>query len=219
MKEFEIKQNTTELSNQALFVSIQNDTDYQKVAEILRSIKVQRKNIVSYWQEAKENSRSAYKAILAKEKEMLYICDKAENLLKEKILEYKKLVEERQIKEKIKAERLKNAEVENLLEQAIVCEENGDKISAEMKIMQAEIVSSLSTQSKSDINKSDGISTQKRWKFRITDNKLVPSFFNDIEIREVNLKRILDLRKQEPAIKIPGIEFYQEEIVTVKQEV
>lgn len=211
-----MKQNTTELSNQALFVSIQSDVDCQKVSEILKSIKVQRKNIVSYWKEAKENSRNAYKAILLKEKEMLTVCDEAEKTLKTKILDYRKMEEEKQIKERIESERLKNAEVENLLKQAIFCDENGDKISAEIKMMQAEMVSNLDSKTKLPIQKIEGLGTQKRWKCRITDNKLVPAFFNNIEIREVNLKRILELRKQEPGIKIPGIEFYQEEIITVR---
>lgn len=216
MDEFEVKQDTIELSNKVMYLSIKNDKDCEKVTDILRSIKVQRKNIVSYWQEAKENSRNAYKAILLKEKEMLTVCDEAEKALKAKILEYKKMEEERQIKEKIKSERLKNAEVENLLEQAIVCEENGDKISAEIKMLQAEMVSNLTQKAGLPTPKIEGLSTQRRWKCRITDNKLVPAFFNNIEIREVNTKKILDLRKQEPDIKIPGIEFYQDEIITVK---
>ena len=164
LNEFEIKQNTTEFSNQAVCLDIKNSADYKKVLEILKSIKAQRKNIILYWREAKENSRKAYKAIVAKEKEMLMLCDEAEKILKGKILNYRKIEEERQLNERIKAERLKNAEVENLIEQAIVCEETGDKISAEMKIMQAEMVSSLNQKSSSDISHVEGVSSQKRWK-------------------------------------------------------
>lgn len=216
MDEFEVKQDTIELSNKVMYLSIKNDKDCEKVAEIIRSIKAQRKNIKEYWRESKETSRNAYKSILAKEKEMLTVCDEAEKTLKEKIIEYKKMEEERQIKEKIRAEKLRSAEVENLLEQAIVCEESGDKISAEIKIMQAEMVSNLDSKTKSAALKINGINSQKRWKCRITDNKLVPAFFNNIEIREVSLKRILDLRKQESDIKIPGIEFYQEENIIIR---
>ena len=216
LNEFEIKQNTTEFSNQAVCLDIKNSADYKKVLEILKSIKAQRKNIILYWREAKENSRKSYKAIVAKEKEMLMLCDEAEKILKEKILNYRKIEEERQLNERIKAERLKNAEVENLIEQAIVCEETGDKISAEMKIMQAEMVSSLNQKSSPDIPHVEGVSSQKRWKCRITDNKLVPAFFNNVEIRQVNTKKILELRRQEPNIKIPGVEFYQDEIIAIR---
>ena len=91
MDEFEVKQDTIELSNKVIYLNIKNDKDCEKVAEILKSIKTQRKNIIEYWKEAKETSRNAYKAILVKEKEMLTVCDEAEETLKTKILEYKKM--------------------------------------------------------------------------------------------------------------------------------
>ena len=71
MDEFEMKQSTIELSNKIMYLSIRNDEDCERVAEILRSIKAQRKSIIEYWSEAKESSRNTYKTILAKEKEML----------------------------------------------------------------------------------------------------------------------------------------------------
>lgn len=216
MDEFEMKQATVELSNKIMYLSIRNDKDCEKVAEILRSIKAQRQSIREYWSEAKESSRNTYKAILAKEKEMLIVCDEAERALKEKILEYKKIEEKKQIATQIEAERLAKREVENLLNEAIISEESGDTSSAEMKMLQAEMVSSLTQKIDLPSQKIEGLGTQKRWKCRITDNELVPAFFNGIEIREVNLKKILEIRKKEPSIKIPGIEFYQDEIITVR---
>ena len=43
LNEFEIKQSTTEFSNQAVCLDIKNSADYKKVLEILKSIKAQRK--------------------------------------------------------------------------------------------------------------------------------------------------------------------------------
>ena len=60
------------------------------------------------------------------------------------------------------------------------------------------------------------INTQKRFKCKVTDNKLVPCFFNEVEIREVNTKKLLEIRKENPGVEIPGVKFYQDESVIIK---
>ena len=62
----------------------------------------------------------------------------------------------------------------------------------------------------------NGISTQKRWQVRILDNKSVPAFFGEIEIREINTKKLLEIRRQNLNVKISGVEFYQVENVLIK---
>lgn len=66
--------------------------------------------------------------------------------------------------------------------------------------------------------KQDGIITQKRWQVRITDNESVPAFFNGIEIREINTKKLSEIRKENPNVKIPGVEFYQRENIVIKNK-
>ena len=68
-----------------------------------------------------------------------------------------------------------------------------------------------------DLNKSPNkINTQKRFKCKVTDNKLVPCFFNEVEIREINTKKLLEIRKENPDIEIPGVKFYIEENLVIR---
>ena len=57
---------------------------------------------------------------------------------------------------------------------------------------------------------------QKRFKCKVTDNKLVPCFFNEVEIREINTKKLLEIRKENPDVKIPRVKFYHDESVVIK---
>lgn len=50
----------------------------------------------------------------------------------------------------------------------------------------------------------------------IIDNTLVPTFFKGIELREVNTKKILEIKHENPEIDIPGIKFYKEKSVAIR---
>ena len=86
---------------------------------------------------------------------------------------------------------------------------------ASLKLAEAEKLERISLSL--DLSKNQNkISTQKRFKCRVTDNKLVPCFFDGIEIREINTKKLLEIRKKAPEVKIPGVEFYQDESVVIR---
>ena len=61
-----------------------------------------------------------------------------------------------------------------------------------------------------------GLLFQERTKCEIVNNKLVPSFFKGLEIREINTKKILEIKHKNPEINIPGIKFYKEKSVAVR---
>ena len=64
--------------------------------------------------------------------------------------------------------------------------------------------------------KENKISTQKRFKCKVTDNKLVPCFFDGIEIREINTKKLLEIKRKNSQVEIPGVEFYKEENLIIR---
>ena len=45
---------------------------------------------------------------------------------------------------------------------------------------------------------------------------MCPCFFDGIEIREINTKKLLEIRKKTPEVKIPGVEFYQDENLVIR---
>ena len=66
-------------------------------------------------------------------------------------------------------------------------ENQGDQEQAQIKFKEYEKLKKIKLSL--DLSKKENnISTQKRWKCKVTDNKLVPCFFNSIEIREINTK-------------------------------
>ena len=55
------------------------------------------------------------------------------------------------------------------------------------------------------------------WKARVTDPKLVPAYFDGYELREINMTALNALARQyEGGLDIPGVEFYQENQMSVR---
>lgn len=216
MNELEIKEQSTVIYQLSQEVSVQNQDDLERATEVLKGVKNHRVKIIEYWKTAKESAKKAYKEIVSKEKQMLIICDKVEKNLKSEILSYKSIQEQNALKLSAEAERYRKQEVEKLLDESIIAQESGDEDTAKSKLRQAEMIENLESFTSKIFQRPSGLTTQKHWKCRITDNKLVPAFFNGIEIREINNKRLLELRKLNPGIKIPGIEFYQSENIAIR---
>lgn len=217
MNELEIKEKSTTIYELSQEIHIHSQENLIDVIEILRGIKEHKEKVIDYWKTAKESARKAYKEIVSKEKAMLEICDKAEKNLKNEILIYKRLREQKAIKISDEAEKYRQEEVDKLLNESIKAEQNGDKETSRSKLRQAEMIENLEKYTAKVFQKEDGITTQKRWQVRITDNESVPVFFNGIEIREINTKKLLEIRKENPNVQIPGVEFYQMENIVIRK--
>ena len=122
---------------------IQNQEDLISVIEILKGVKEHREKIINYWKMSKESARKAYKEIIAKEKEMLDICDKTMQNLKNEILYYKSMWERKTIKISEEAEKYRQEEVNKLLDESIKAEQNGNEEVAKSKLRQAEMIENL----------------------------------------------------------------------------
>lgn len=216
MNELEIKEKSATIYELSQEIHIYSQENLMDVIEILRGIKEHKGKVIDYWKTAKEAARKAYKEIVSKEKEMLEICGEAEANLKNEILIYKRFREQKAIKISDEAEKYRQEEVNKLLNESVEAEQNGDKETAESKFRQAEMIENLEKYTAKVFQNPDGIITQKRWQVRITDNKSVPVFWGGIEIRETNTKKLLEIRKENPNVQIPGVEFYQMESVVIK---
>ena len=215
MNEMEIKKKSNDIRSLTENAIIKNRDNLEEALEMLKTIRKHKTMISDYWKEAKESAKKTYQNIVSKERQMLDICEKCETDLKDKILKYdtlRKSYENRLLKE---ANRDRMFEVQELLEEAKVFQEKGDLPRAEERFKLAEKLAHM----KIDFDKEKylkGLLFQERTKCEIVDNKLVPSFFNGLEIREVNTKKILEIKHKNPEIDIPGIKFYKEKSVAVR---
>ena len=216
MNEFEIMEKSATIYDLSQEISIQNREDLSTAVEILQNVKNHRTKVVKYWHDAKGAAEKVYKEICTKEKEMLKICDETEKILKNEILCYKSIQERKATKLSEEVEKHRKQEVEKLLNESVEAQENGDEETAKCKLRQAEMIKNLEKYTIKIFYKPDGVTVQRRWQSRITNNELVPAFFNGIEIREINISKLLEIRKTNPSVKIPGVKFYQKETIAVK---
>lgn len=214
--------NKIELQKQSLNIEEVSDNvvicDHESLKftfEIIKAIRKQKERIIEYWKNTKESAKKAYQAISNKEKEMLEICENSEKLLKEKILTYNQRQEKRQKELIDQAEDSRKNQLKNILAEASELEKQGKYKEAERKLAESEKLKRINL-SLDLFSKENKITTQKRWKCKVTDNKSVPCFFDGIEIREINTKKLLEVRKKDPEVTIPGVEFYTEENLIIR---
>lgn len=215
MNEIEMKKQSFDIQKVSNEIEISDIESLGVVFEILKALKKHKENITNYWKSAKESAKKTYQDIVFKEKQMLNMCENSERILKDKILSYKQIQTIRCQKLINQAEIERKNQVKKVLNEALnlkirgKCEESKLKFAELEKLERAKL--SL------DLNKSPNkINTQKRFKCKVTDNKLVPCFFNEVEIREVNTKKLLEIRKENPDIEIPGVKFYIEENLVIR---
>ena len=192
MNEMEIKKKSSDIQNLSENAIVQNRNDLEGALEMLKTIKKHKTMIADYWKEAKESAKKTYQNIVSKERQMLDICERCETELKDKVLKY---------------DMLKKSYENKLLREA-----NRDKFE---KFKLAKKLNNM----KISFDKEKylkGLLFQERMKCEIIDNALVPTFFKGIELREVNTKKILEIKHENPEIDIPGIRFYKEKSVAIR---
>lgn len=216
MDELTVRREAITLEQQAQDYQIQTNEDYSEAADFLKRVKGVEKEVKDYWKPAKEAAAKAHKAICEKEKTMLSICEKAESILKEKMLAYSQKIEAERRAAEEEAKKAAQAEAERLLAEAENAEKAGDTMLATISMAMAEQIEKGTPTVQISKPSLQGISERKVWKVRITDEKAVPSYVNGICVRPVDEKAIMQLHKLNPNIQIPGCEFYQKSQITVR---
>lgn len=215
MNEIEIEKQSFDIQEVADNVIVCDNDSLNFTFEMIKAIRKHKQIIIEYWKNAKESAKKAYQDISSKEKEMLEVCETSEKLLKDKILKYKQTQDEKQKKLILQAENKQKNRVEEVLNEAINLESQGKYEEARLKLAESEKLERISLSLGLSKNQNK-INTQNRFKCKVTDNKLVPCFFDGIEIREINTKKLLEIRKKTPEVKISGVEFYQDESVVIR---
>ena len=205
-------------------VSISNDAGYKYAGELLKQVKAMQKRIVDYWEPLRVSAKKSYDAVLARKKQMLDPVDKAEKALKAEMgrytLEQQRKAEEERRRAEEEQRRLIREEMERKLAEAASLEAQGNAQGADMAMAEAEVLDQIEVvQSvvEPEKPKVQGVSSQRSWSIRVSDESAVPVSIVGVVIRPVDEAAILRLVKATKGkIEIPGVEIKEEVITRVK---
>jgi len=195
-------------------LTITTNEDYERGNVLLKDIKTKIKAVKDYWKEPKAAAQQAHKQLVAREGAMLKPLEAAESLIKRAMLEYTTAQEKAAREAAEAARREREAEAKRLEAIAAQAEANGDTDTAEIMRDMAEAVPVAEVVQATP--KAEGVSVRRTWKARVVDPKLVPAYFDGIELRTINMAALNTLAKWNRDKAIPGVEFYEENQMSVR---
>lgn len=208
----EVKEVTTlalSVPDQAKQISIKTMDDYVRAGEIMLTIKAIRKKITDTFKPIKQKMDAAKQEVLDQERAADAPLKEAESWLSPQIITWNREQERiRQEEEARLREIARKEEEERQLQEAILAEQSGQKEEAEA-IMDAPVQAAPVVVPKS-VPKVAGMSIRDNWKFRITNEKLIPREY--LKVDEVKIGQVV--RAMKSAANIPGVEVYNEGTVS-----
>lgn len=215
-QEKELGKEVSLIETKAESIVIKNDEDFAEAAEFAKMIKQRQKYVKDFFEPMRISTKSAYDAVLARKKETLDPLDRAEKIIKNTMNVYTDEQERkrRELEEKMRMQA--KLEMEKKLKEAAALEAEGDYISAEMAMVEAEVMENASENSGLYVQKpqAKGVSQTKDWVIESIDRTAVPIDFCGMELRPVDESAIIRLIKaSKGSIKIPGV-VYKETVRT-----
>jgi transcriptional regulator of heat shock response len=208
----EVKEVTTlalSVPDQAKQISIKTMDDYVRAGEIMLTIKAIRKKITETFKPIKQKMDAAKQEVLDQERAADAPLKEAESWLSPQIITWNREQERiRQEEEARLREIARKEEEERQLQEAILAEQSGQKEEAEA-IISAPVQAAPVVVPKS-VPKVAGMSIRDNWKFRITNEKLIPREY--LKVDEVKIGQVV--RAMKSAANIPGVEVYNEGTVS-----
>ena len=213
--EQELKRTGALMVQTAQGLTITSNEDYERGNALLKDIKAKIKAVKDYWNEPKAAAQAAHKQLVAREATMLKPLESAESAIKKAMLAYTAEQEKAAREAAEAARREREAEAQRLEAIAAQAEAQGDDDTAEIMRDMAETVPVRAVDVSAPSLK--GTSVRKVWKARVTDEKLVPAYFDGYELREINMTMLNNMaRWKEGQMEIPGVEFYQDSVMSVR---
>ena len=194
---------------------INSPETYEQGKKYLAAIKERMNQITDYWAEPKKAAQQAHKNLVAREKAMLEPMQKSDRIIRDKMKNYQNEQEAERRKAEEAIRRQKEEEAQRLLDEAIKAEEKGDAQAAATNMAMAEMVSEMPVAAAVENPKPKGV--RKTWKARVTNESIVPAYYNGMEIRTINNAILNSIaRSSNGTAKIPGVEFYEDTIISVR---
>lgn len=208
----EVKEVTTlalSVPDQAKQISIKTMDDYVRAGEIMLTIKAIRKKITETFKPIKQKMDAAKQEVLDQERAADAPLKEAESWLSPQIITWNREQERiRQEEEARLREIARKEEEDRQLQEAILAEQSGQKEEAEA-IISAPVQAAPVVVPKA-VPKVAGMSIRDNWKFRITNEKLIPREY--LKVDEVKIGQVV--RAMKSAANIPGVEVYNEGTVS-----
>lgn len=203
--------------SEAKSLTIESQQDYERAAAFLIEIKRRAKQMKDYWKPTKEAAKAAHAQVCQREKEMLAPLEEAEKAIKTSMAGYQMAVQTARLQAEQEARRRQQEERDRLLAEAAEAEKSGDMQGAMVGMAMAEMVEDMKAPDTIQFEQARGTSTRRRWRARVIDERAVPAYAGDVEIRRIDqsaLDRLAAMSKG--TAQIPGVEFYQETIISAR---
>jgi len=216
MMEKKLEQGGALMVQAAKGLTIASAEDYNTGAAYLKEIKDRVKGIKEYWKEPKSRALAAHKALVAREAQMLKPLEEAESIIKKAMLAYDTEVKRKRQEAEEAARRAREAEAERLAALAAKAAQEGDEDTADVLLDMAEEVP-IGEIAAEAAPVAKGVSVRTTWKARVVNQKLVPAYFDGMELRSINMTALNNIAKwRNGEAQIPGVEFFQESNMSVR---
>lgn len=218
-QEQQMGQEVSRIEQAACAVVIANDADYEKAGELLTGIKAQQKGVAAFFKPMKDAAHQAHKQVCDREKEMTGPLGKAEKVIKGKMGDYQRKVEQERREQEERLRKAAEAEREKAFAAAVAAEASGDALGAEMAMMDAEVMDDAAAVATvhTTAPKAKGISTRVGYEITGIDADKVPVSVAGVVIRPVDEKAVMALIKASKGkIQIPGITYKETAIISAK---
>ena len=191
-------------------ITVITSDDYISASEFLKTLKLLQTKITAFIRPLVESAYKNWKLIKKKENTLLNPVINAENTIKLAMRKFQQEQERKRREEEIRLAELARKEAERLQKRAEKASKKGQAEKAEALQQQALETEMMKPIVQSEVPKVAGIGSRESWKFRIVDIDLIPR-----EFMTPNLQRIGEVaRTTKGTLKIPGIKFYKEDIIT-----
>lgn len=218
MDQNEINERALTVPEKARAITINSNEDYVQAGEILLVIKDLRKEIDTYFDPIIKKAFDSHKEAVAQKKRAEAPLVEAEGIIKPKIAAY--LAEQERIRreeERRLQEIARREEEERRLAEAIKAEEEMKKagMAREEAAKQAAVILEKPIHVApvvvpKVVPKVQGVSTSKRWTFRIVNPAIIPREYLMVDEQKIGSV----VRAMKEKTNIPGIEVYSEDIVS-----
>lgn len=211
-----IEKETNDVISQANAIVVTSNEQETRAVEFLKIVKNMQKEISETFDPIVEKAHAAHKEATAQRNKFLNPLLEAEKKIKRMVGDFRLEMERKHIEQerKIREEAEKKAEVERqrLAKQAEKAAAKGNEDKAAELLARSEAVRAPTVIVEKQTVKQEGMGIRSVWKARITMPEIVPRGYCI-----PNEKYLNDLaRSTKGTLKIPGVEFYEESVVSMR---
>jgi hypothetical protein len=208
-----IEKNVLTTTEYAAAIAVATHEQYTEACDFIKAVARTRKEVEDTFGPIKQKAHAAWKETVAQENKFLAPLDQATTLVKGKIGSFLAEQERQRRAEEEKAREIARKEAEDrAIAEAAELARQGESKAAEQVIEQAVSAPAPVVVIPNAVQKQEGIATRKVWKYRIVNTSLIPREY--LAVDEQKIGQVV--RAMKDMAKIPGVEVYSEDTVSVR---